>query len=187
MRLPKARRDKLTVRELPDETLIYDHATNKAHCLNQTAALVWHSCDGKTTVRELAAVLQSELGVSSAEPLIHLTLEKLVRRGLLETAPEMVRQDRRKLLRTLAVAALPVIMTMAAPRANAAASKPANVCAGKADLTSCGTGMQCCGGTCVTPSGRQGPCTSACNCPATFFCAQSIDCTPIGSFCCVQA
>jgi len=38
MVLPKARQDKLIVRELPNETLLYDHVSAKAHCLNQTAA-----------------------------------------------------------------------------------------------------------------------------------------------------
>jgi Stigma-specific protein, Stig1/Coenzyme PQQ synthesis protein D (PqqD) len=143
MRLPKARRTQLTIRELPDETLIYDHATNKAHCLNRTAALVWHSCDGKMTVRELAGLLQRELGVMSAEPLIHLTLEKLARR---------------KLLRQLAVAALPVIMTMVAPRANAAASTPT---AGGV----CPPGQTMCSGVCVNLQTSQtncGACGEAC-------------------------
>jgi hypothetical protein len=127
MRLPKARTHKLTIRELPDETLAYDHLAAKAHCLNRTAAMVWRSCDGKTTVRELAVKLQRELGIASAEPVVHLTLEKLARRRLLDTPAELpaVRQDRRKMLRKLALAALPVIMTMTAPRAAQAASKTA--------------------------------------------------------------
>ena len=39
--LPKARQEQLTVRELPDETVVYDLARHKAHCLNPTAALIW--------------------------------------------------------------------------------------------------------------------------------------------------
>ena len=54
MLLPKARQDKLIVRELPNETLLYDHVSAKAHCLNQTAGLVRKHCDGQTTVGELA-------------------------------------------------------------------------------------------------------------------------------------
>jgi len=155
MLLPKARQDKLTVRQLPDETLVYDHLTNKAHCLNHTAGLVWKHCDGKTTVRELAGLLQRELGIPSAEPVIHLTLDKLARRGLLERVAELpaVRQDRRKMLRKLALAALPVIMTITAPRAAQAASQagptpPPPVC----NSTNC-TG--CCAGTTCVPSGSQ--------------------------------
>jgi hypothetical protein len=156
MRLPKARTHKLTIRELPDETLAYDHLAAKAHCLNRTAALVWKHCDGKTTVRELAAMLQRELGIRSAEPLVHLTLEKLSRRGLLETASELpaIRQDRRKLLRKLALAALPVILTMTAPRAAQAASQAGPptppFCQGKPNGTACGGGSICCSGTCTS-------------------------------------
>ena len=39
--LPRARTSELIVKELPDETLVYDLANDKAHCLNHTAALVW--------------------------------------------------------------------------------------------------------------------------------------------------
>ena len=45
--VPVARKQGLVVQEMPDEVLIYDLDTNKAHCLNQTAAFVWKSCDGK--------------------------------------------------------------------------------------------------------------------------------------------
>jgi hypothetical protein len=155
MLLPQARTHKLTVRQLPDETLVYDHLANKAHCLNRTAALVWQSCDGGTTVGELAGRLQAELGIPTAEPVIHLTLEKLARRGLLAGELRAVRQDRRKLLRRLAMAALPVILTMTAPRAAQAASQaappapPAPPACGPGNCTGC-----CAGNTCV-PSGSQ--------------------------------
>ena len=46
-RLPHARTDNLVIRELDDETLVYDMERDEAHCLNQTAALVWKQCDGK--------------------------------------------------------------------------------------------------------------------------------------------
>jgi len=127
MLLPKARAAKLTVRELADETLVYDLVAAKAHCLNRTAGLVWKHCDGQTTAAELAVMLQRELGIPSAEPLVHLALEQLGRRRLLETTPHepaSLRHSRRQLLRKLgvALAALPVIMTLAAPRAAQAAS-----------------------------------------------------------------
>ena len=39
--LPRAHTDGLVIKELPNETLVYDLKTDEAHCLNQTAALVW--------------------------------------------------------------------------------------------------------------------------------------------------
>ena len=38
---PVARKSGLVVQEMPDEVLVYDLNSNKAHCLNQTAASVW--------------------------------------------------------------------------------------------------------------------------------------------------
>jgi hypothetical protein len=46
MYLPQARTEGLTVRELAEETLVYDKERHKAHCLNRTAACVWKHCDG---------------------------------------------------------------------------------------------------------------------------------------------
>jgi hypothetical protein len=144
MLLPKARQDKLTVRELPDETLIYDHAAAKAHCLNQTAGLVWKHCDGQMTVAELAVMLQRELSAPAGEALVHLALEQLSRRRLLEPLPAEtadVRQSRRRVLRKLgvALAALPAIMTLTAPTAAQAASPIAQCPSG---LTACLTGCK---------------------------------------------
>jgi hypothetical protein len=171
MLLPQARTAKLTIRELPDETLVYDHDRSKAHCLNRTAGLVWKHCDGQTTVRELAVMLQRELGVPAAEPLVYLALEQLGSRRLLDplpAEPAAVRQGRRNMLRKVALAAVPVIMTMTAPRANAAASVtcPAGQtnCSGvcknlQTDAANCGT----CGHACTdgTPVCMGGACTGA--------------------------
>jgi len=49
--MPAARQEGLLVRELNDETLVYDlfNIGHKAHCLNSTAALIWKYCDGQTS------------------------------------------------------------------------------------------------------------------------------------------
>ena len=44
---PVARQEGLVIQEMPDEVLVFDLKTNKAHCLNETAAFVWKACDGK--------------------------------------------------------------------------------------------------------------------------------------------
>ena len=41
---PKSRTDNLVVQEMNDEVLVYDLDSNKAVCLNETAAIVWKSC-----------------------------------------------------------------------------------------------------------------------------------------------
>jgi hypothetical protein len=180
MFLPKARTHQLIVRTLPEETLIYDQTADKAHCLNRTAALVWKHCDGKTSAAQLAAVLKSELGIPAGEPLIHLTLEKLARRRLLENYAEpSVRQDRRKMLRKLALAALPVILTITAPRTAQAASQ-----AGPTPPT-CPPGQTMCSGVCVNLQSNVsncGTCGHSCG-PNATTCQSGACCVPLNGFC----
>ena len=80
---PKAREEELVVRELGDETLVYDLKSHKAHCLNRTAALVWKSCDGRRTIREIAAAVGREAGAQVDERVVWLGLERLNRVRLL--------------------------------------------------------------------------------------------------------
>ena len=51
---PRRRQDRLVVRELGDELLVYDLDRHRACCLNASAALVWRHCDGHTPVTEIA-------------------------------------------------------------------------------------------------------------------------------------
>src|SRR5207245_43155 len=81
---PRIRKFDLTIKELHDETLVYDLKHQKAHCLNQTAGLVWRQCDGKTTPAEIASILDHELGITADEQLVWFALERLKRARLLE-------------------------------------------------------------------------------------------------------
>jgi hypothetical protein len=47
---PKARKERLVVKELAQETLVYDENNHKAHCLNPTAALVWKFCESSMVI-----------------------------------------------------------------------------------------------------------------------------------------
>ncbi len=160
MKPPRSRTEKLTVRELPDETLVYDLLRHKSHCLNRTAALVWRHCDGRTTLAELAAILHRELNLPADPHIIRLALEQLGRRHLLEepVAPlsPQARTTRRDALKKIAVAAaaLPVVMTLTARTARAsasptaaAASLPGKKCSVDAD---CGTSTTCLTLACLT-------------------------------------
>jgi hypothetical protein len=55
--LPKARRSELITAELEGELLVYDRSSDKAHCLNETAAFVWARCDGRTMSHLLQELL----------------------------------------------------------------------------------------------------------------------------------
>src|SRR5271169_5449637 len=52
---PKAKTERLIVKKIDDETLVYDHG--RASCLNEFAAKVWRRCDGATSVADIADAL----------------------------------------------------------------------------------------------------------------------------------
>src|SRR5947208_2971510 len=81
---PIARKEKLVVRELEGETLVYDLARNKAFCLNRTAAAVWKSSDGRKNAARIADELSAELGASIDEEVVWTAIDQLGRDNLLE-------------------------------------------------------------------------------------------------------
>ena len=81
---PRLRADGLVIHELPDEVLVYDKLRDQAHCLNQTAALVWRACDGQCAPEEIARKLTTQLAVAVSEDLVLLTLFQLEAIHLLE-------------------------------------------------------------------------------------------------------
>src|SRR5258707_12077357 len=82
--LPKARRNQLVRKELGGEMLVYDRNSDEAHCLNETAALVWAHCDGRTTVAEMAQLLEDELKTPVADEVVWFALEQLRKSRLLQ-------------------------------------------------------------------------------------------------------
>ena len=115
--LPRSRKDNLVIRELDDETLVYDTGRDKAHCLNRTTALVWNHCDGKTTAAQAARSLQNELDVAIDTDLIWLAVKQLERFHLVESNGKSPSVSRRNLVLKYAplALALPVIMSISAP------------------------------------------------------------------------
>jgi hypothetical protein len=127
--LPVARKEGLAVTGLAEETIIYDIERHKAHCLNQTAMLIWKHCDGRTTVKQMTAILEEELNAPVTEEMVWFGLDRLGRNRLLEevvTLPtETGRLSRREVVRRLGLAsmvALPVITSIVSPTAVAAAT-----------------------------------------------------------------
>ncbi len=110
-----ARKDGLVVQEMPDELLVYDLDTNKAHCLNQTALNVWKACDGKNNIADLARMYGS-----GNEDLIWLAIDQLNENDLLEKESELdfngrTRRDLIKKVGFASVIALPVVASLTAP------------------------------------------------------------------------
>ncbi len=151
---PIARKEKLVVQETAEEVLVYDLETNKAHCLNQTAAFVWKNCDGKNSVTDLANNFKLESGHNVPEDLIWLAIDQLNERNLLtKTAPaKFAGQNRRDVLKKIGMAsivALPLIASLTAPTAALAVA----CSAGTRNCTGCNNGN-----TCTTGGGAAGTC-----------------------------
>lgn len=128
--LPRARKNDLVVEQLPDETLIYDLARHKAHCLNRCAAIVWRHSDGCTSIEQMAGILEDEAMLPRDEEIVHLALDRLRKAKLLEDGTKVPREAaapvRRELVRRLALGGLaiflPQVATIMSPLAAMAAS-----------------------------------------------------------------
>ncbi|HVF48225.1 MAG TPA: PqqD family protein [Pyrinomonadaceae bacterium] len=114
---PMARQNGLVVQEMPDEVLVYDLDTNKAHCLNQSAALVWKSCDGTNSVADIVRQFDGKV----TEDFVWLAIDQLNENNLLASkmAPRFAGHSRRQAIKTIGLAsmvALPVIASLVAPQ-----------------------------------------------------------------------
>jgi hypothetical protein len=124
---PRARKDGLVVRELSGELLVYDRDRNKAHCLNETAALIWKHCDGRTTITGIRDLLQDRATEPVDERVIWYALDQFTTDHLLEERvkrpPEIGRLSRRQLIKRIGFAAsIPLVVSVLAPTVFAAAS-----------------------------------------------------------------
>jgi hypothetical protein len=156
---PTARKTGLVVQEVPDEVLVYDLETNKAHCLNKTAAAVWQSCDGKNSISDIASIV----GSGASDELVWLAIDQLNENNLLESEmkADFAGQSRRDVLKKIglaAVIALPIVASLVAPKSAMASA-------------SCG---------CTATS----ECSSRTGCPAQNCCNSDLLCAPdLGTGC----
>lgn len=152
---PVARKQGLVVQEMPEEVLIYDLDTNKAHCLNNTAAFVWKSCDGKNTTKDIAQLFEVNSGTLVSEDLIWLAIDQLNEKNLLNknVTAKFNLQNRREVIKKIGMAsmiALPIVASLAAPTSVMAATS-CNCPSGAGDCTGqvgC-PGTNCPAGACV--------------------------------------
>jgi len=165
---PHARSQDLVITELDDEILVYDKARDKAHCLNQTAALVWKYSNGKRTVADIAQVMEKKLGSPVDAHIVWFALQQLEKDHLLKEERALpsrfVGVTRREFVKQMGKAAVavtvPIVISMTAPSPASAAS--------------------CAGG--IAPGGR---CTSSSQCSGTCCCCPSAGffCLPPGLTC----
>jgi len=131
-RRPLARADELVVEELDGDLLIYDHKSQRAHCLSGPAARVWRACDGTADADALATSLEM-----SAESVTQ-AFDELEAAGLLEQGLQILSGNgngngnghgitRRELTKRsaqigTAVVAAPLVLSITAPTAWATAT-----------------------------------------------------------------
>jgi hypothetical protein len=127
--VPNARTEKLLVRELSDEVVVYDLERDKAICLNSTVAAVWKHCGKNNTASDIAQLLEKELETPIDERVVWLAISQLEKFHLLQkpaitsnwAAPQLSRRDLMRMGVATAVA-LPLIVAISAPTAAQAAS-----------------------------------------------------------------
>ena len=155
---PVARKSGLVVQEVPDEVLVYDLESNKAHCLNQSAALIWKSCDGNTSVSEIAKLVENQAGGKVTEDFVWLAIDQLSENNLLEKQLRsgLEGTSRREVIKKIGLAsmvAIPVIASLVAPQsalaaASCACTAPASC--GNAPNAGCPSTTRCnSGGICA--------------------------------------
>jgi len=114
---PLARNESLVIEELGDELLVYDLTRDEAHSLGPAAAAVWKACDGETSIETLG----DKLGLD--HDAVVEALDALGTSHLLDEGPAGANGITRRALSLRAVkvgtaaAALPLIISIAAPTA----------------------------------------------------------------------
>src|SRR5262249_5341349 len=137
--------------KMDQEVLLFDSATDKAHVLNETAALVWKLDNGKRSVEQITQLAARELHSAPNQDLIWLALTQLSKAGLLEqpltAVPPSLRLSRREFIQKAALAAMliPVVKTVAAPTRNQISSCSEDTCITTDD---CCPGLICEANTC---------------------------------------
>ncbi len=150
---PVARKEGLVIQEMPDEILVYDMETNQAHCLNQTAASVWRSCDGVNSVTDITKKLEKEFNTTIPEDFVWLAIDQLSKDHLLEKEVEtkisgLSRREVIKRIGFASMAALPVVAMLSFPQSALAVACPNSICSNTAGSGGCAGTQHCCAGTC---------------------------------------
>lgn len=113
---PVARKRNLVIQDLDGEVLVYDLDSNKAHCLNESAAIVWKNCDGMNDVGEIAKRFNGKVN----DDFVWLAIDQLSELNLLDTSvssPHLgsSRRDVLKKIGLVSIVTLPVVSSLAAP------------------------------------------------------------------------
>lgn len=115
---PIARDAELLVEQFDGDAVIYDQRSHRVHRLDKRAHRIWRSCDGQSTIAELA----DRNGCS--REIVELTLDKLQTADLLDGDRLRLRSRRQLVASAAALATIPIVASVAAPTPAMAASPP---------------------------------------------------------------
>jgi len=147
------------IQQADSDVLVYDLNTNKAACLNETAAFVWQNCNGSNGIADIAKALGRKTNSDVNDDVVWLAIDELSKNKLLE---EKVAADysfagtsRRDVIKKIGLGtmiALPLIATLVAPQAVSANSRcvAGGTCACSSDvggMNICPTTASPCGDT----------------------------------------
>jgi Coenzyme PQQ synthesis protein D (PqqD) len=147
--VPVARKEGLVIQETSDEVLVYDLNSNKAHCLNQTAAFVWKSCDGNNSITDITKLFENETGATVHEDMIWLAIDQLNDKDLLQASMKsnFAGRSRRDVIKKIGLAtviALPLVASLTAPTSALASASCACVNPGDCiTQTACPSTVNC--------------------------------------------
>ncbi|MEN8220339.1 MAG: PqqD family protein [Pseudomonadota bacterium] len=81
------KKEKIVLRALGDEAVLYNPQTKAIHVLNKTSSMVWESCDGKHSLEMIENKIMDKFDVSSDQDVkddIRETINKFSELGLIE-------------------------------------------------------------------------------------------------------
>ncbi len=200
---PQARTDALLVEQVDAETVVYDTESKQVHCLGPLAAAVFAHCDGRTAPARLATLAGERLGTAVGEDEVAAALSQLEERRLLARPPLVLHDGlsrremmRRSVLAGAAVAAVPLITSIAAPTAAMAVTGIPTGCTGCGKNSDCRSGHCCqnvagkkCNQTCCVQDNNSCQlvdknCKSNCACTVPLAGCDNVVCPPTTTKCC---
>ena len=165
---PTARKNDLVIQQTDSEVLVYDLNTNKASCLNETAAFVWQNCDGSNSIADIADALGRRTNDIVNDDMVWLAIDELSKNKLLdeEVSSNQVfdGMSRREVIKKVGLGtmvALPLVLTLVAPAAAQGLSCNAGTtCTCTINAMTAGAGNPC------APSNSAGCAGASCTCKA---------------------
>jgi hypothetical protein len=120
--------------ELAGECVLYDGVRKKAHSLNPTLTWIWRRCDGQASIEEMADAFEQQFHVENGLEVVLSGLRLMQSYDLLEDLEDMrnlldaneLGMNRRTVI-AAGSALLPAMISVMAPTAAAAKSKPEKI------------------------------------------------------------